>query len=200
MKTITYDPALWQLVPVEPTPEMSAKGFCVEEAEHDPAGVYRAMLAAASQPPAEPLGEQKTKNDRVVELAGEMAKAFELHFGQKWTDPDWRQEASTWAVAWNKAKADKPLKELSDVEPIGCCIADEFGEYIIFRPAAKLLPRGNHLVFTKLEKSIDLSDNEIDEILDAAGVPFFLGRPASSDIAIARAAIKADRDLNGRTK
>ena len=35
------------LVPVEPTPEMCAAGFCVSEAEHDPAGVYRAMLAAA---------------------------------------------------------------------------------------------------------------------------------------------------------
>jgi hypothetical protein len=33
-------------VPVEPTPQMSAAGFCVSESEHDPAGVYRAMLAA----------------------------------------------------------------------------------------------------------------------------------------------------------
>lgn len=34
------------LVPVEPTPAMSAAGFCVSEADHDPAGVYHAMLAA----------------------------------------------------------------------------------------------------------------------------------------------------------
>ena len=37
------------LVPVEPTPKMSAAGFCVSEADHDPAGVYRAMLAASQE-------------------------------------------------------------------------------------------------------------------------------------------------------
>jgi hypothetical protein len=42
-------PEGWKLVPVEPTPAMSAAGFCVNEAEHDPAGVYRAMLAAAPE-------------------------------------------------------------------------------------------------------------------------------------------------------
>ena len=44
----------WQLVPKEPTPAMSAAGFCVSEAEHDPAGVYRAMLAAAPSLPTQP--------------------------------------------------------------------------------------------------------------------------------------------------
>lgn len=39
----------WKIVPVEPTTAMSAAGFCVSEAEHDPAGVYRAMLAAAPE-------------------------------------------------------------------------------------------------------------------------------------------------------
>ncbi len=29
---------------------MSAAGFCVNEGEHDPAGIYRAMLAAAPLP------------------------------------------------------------------------------------------------------------------------------------------------------
>ena len=43
----------WVLVPKEPTPEMCAKGFCVSEAEHDPAGVYRAMIAAAPEPQEE---------------------------------------------------------------------------------------------------------------------------------------------------
>jgi hypothetical protein len=41
----------WKLVPAKPTPAMSAAGFLVSEAEHDPAGVYRAMLAAAPTPP-----------------------------------------------------------------------------------------------------------------------------------------------------
>lgn len=35
------------LVPIEPTPGMMVAGFLVHEGEHDPAGVYRAMLAAA---------------------------------------------------------------------------------------------------------------------------------------------------------
>lgn len=32
-----------------------------------------------------------------------MAAAFERHFGQSWTDRDWRGEASTWAAAWKAA-------------------------------------------------------------------------------------------------
>ena len=44
-------PPGYVLVPVEPTPRMSAAGFCADEG-HDPAGVYRAMLAAAPEPEA----------------------------------------------------------------------------------------------------------------------------------------------------
>lgn len=40
----------WKLVPEEPTPEMSVAGFLVSETEHDPAGVYRAMIAIAPVP------------------------------------------------------------------------------------------------------------------------------------------------------
>ena len=32
-----------------------------------------------------------------------MATAFEAHYGQRWTDPDWRKEAATWAAAWKAA-------------------------------------------------------------------------------------------------
>lgn len=42
----------WQTVPTNPTPAMSAAGLCVSEAGHDPAGVYRAMVAAAPAQPA----------------------------------------------------------------------------------------------------------------------------------------------------
>ena len=42
-------PEGYALVPLEPTPQMSAAGFCVTDAEHDPSGVYRAMLKAAPQ-------------------------------------------------------------------------------------------------------------------------------------------------------
>jgi hypothetical protein len=47
-------PEGWKLVPIEPTPNMAAAGFAVSEAEHDPAGVYRAMLVAAPHPSAQP--------------------------------------------------------------------------------------------------------------------------------------------------
>ena len=33
-----------------------------------------------------------------------MVEAFEHHYGQSWTDPDWRKEARTWAAAWKAAK------------------------------------------------------------------------------------------------
>lgn len=42
----TLADAGWIVARLEPTPEMCAKGFAVDEAEHDPAGVYRAMIQA----------------------------------------------------------------------------------------------------------------------------------------------------------
>lgn len=35
----------------------------------------------------------------------EMRRAFEIEYGQNWTDPDWRREAAIWASAWHKATA-----------------------------------------------------------------------------------------------
>lgn len=35
----------------------------------------------------------------------EMRRAFEIEYGQNWTDPDWRRETSIWAAAWHKATA-----------------------------------------------------------------------------------------------
>lgn len=32
-----------------------------------------------------------------------MIEAFETHYGQSFTDRDWRNEASTWAAAWGYA-------------------------------------------------------------------------------------------------
>lgn len=49
MAHLRTTPEGFVLVPVEPTPKMSAAGFCVSEADHDPAGVYRAMLAASQE-------------------------------------------------------------------------------------------------------------------------------------------------------
>jgi len=62
----------WKLVPVEPTPAMSAAGFLVSEPEHDPAGVYRAMLAAAPQPAGDNLAcKSVQKRLAVQQPAGE---------------------------------------------------------------------------------------------------------------------------------
>lgn len=59
-RTITIDMGLAAIVPVNPTPTMCAAGFVVNEAEHDPSGVYRAMLTVS---PSYPTG--------VVEHSGE---------------------------------------------------------------------------------------------------------------------------------
>ena len=32
-----------------------------------------------------------------------MIEAFENHYGQSWTDREWRDEARTWAAAWKAA-------------------------------------------------------------------------------------------------
>lgn len=43
----------WRLVPIEPTPGMMVEGTLVSEFEADPAGMYRAMIAAAPKPETE---------------------------------------------------------------------------------------------------------------------------------------------------
>lgn len=40
----------WKLVPVEPTAKMMVAGTLVSEFQEDPAGMYRAMIAAAPSP------------------------------------------------------------------------------------------------------------------------------------------------------
>lgn len=49
-------------LPLEPTPAMCAAGFAVSEGEHDPAGVYRAMVAAAIRSMPPPEGEQEKRD------------------------------------------------------------------------------------------------------------------------------------------
>lgn len=70
------------LVPVEPTPEMSAAGFAVSEAEHDPAGVYRAMLAASPKPgqalQAEPLREALEALETCITLTPDGDQMFNV--------------------------------------------------------------------------------------------------------------------------
>lgn len=66
-------PEGWKLVPVEPTPKMSAAGFCVSEAEHDPSGVYRAMLAAAPFAPTAAPADQV--RNQALEDAAKTAEA-----------------------------------------------------------------------------------------------------------------------------
>lgn len=65
----------WRLVVVDPKPEMSAKGLCISEAEHDPAGVYRAMIAAS---PAPELGEAVPADWRSIinEFIGEAEQTY----------------------------------------------------------------------------------------------------------------------------
>ena len=82
----------WRLVPVEPTPAMCAGGFRVSEAEHDPAGVYRAMLAAAPEAPApvvpQPLTDEEidaywkaVPNQALYEAVMVFARAIERAHG-----------------------------------------------------------------------------------------------------------------------
>ena len=61
MKTVTFDESVWQLVPVEPTPEMRLAGVAAQSEklkryalagsfppiDHGMPDAYRAMLAAA---------------------------------------------------------------------------------------------------------------------------------------------------------
>lgn len=48
--TVTFDPAQWQLVPVEPTAEMAGTVDCFVNHPEDAAAIYRVMLAAAPSP------------------------------------------------------------------------------------------------------------------------------------------------------
>ena len=65
--------------------------------DSDSAALYKARKVAAGIPPS-----PRNLNDSDSPYPG-MADAFERHFGQSWTDPGWRSEASTWAAAWKVA-------------------------------------------------------------------------------------------------
>ena len=45
-----------------------------------------------------------------------MVEAFEKHYGQSWTDKEWRDEARTWAAAWKAEKrhSDQPTTKGRD--------------------------------------------------------------------------------------
>jgi hypothetical protein len=99
MKTVTYDETKWMLVPVEMHTAqanagwraLAAQGIEPEGVELDP--VYKAMLAAAPQPP------------EVDEGVGyiTMIEAFENYFQADAEDPSMEGELSIWEAAWKAA-------------------------------------------------------------------------------------------------
>jgi len=66
--------------------------------DSDSAALYKARRVAINGTPPTP----RNLDDSGSPYPG-MAAAFEKHFGQSWTDPDWRSEVSTWAAAWKAA-------------------------------------------------------------------------------------------------
>lgn len=61
----------------------------------------------------------------------EMRRAFEIEYGQNWTDPDWRRETGIWASAWHKATA----AAQQGVQPAWFVQLTKYGE-----PVQHLLP------------------------------------------------------------
>ncbi|MGN6518681.1 MAG: hypothetical protein ACTHK2_04565 [Dokdonella sp.] len=86
-------------------------------AKNEEIRTLRAMISADCGAPAAPVGDAELppcrdprmdKFNRADPLPG-MISAFETHFGQSWTDGDWRSEASTWAAAWAACRAAQAL-------------------------------------------------------------------------------------------
>ena len=73
-----------KLCPREPTPEMSAAGFSVPEAEHDPAGVWRAMYDAAPAEAAQGEDNLRFILERII---------ADLPTKRDWLDPALEQIA-----------------------------------------------------------------------------------------------------------
>lgn len=44
-----------------------------------------------------------------------MIEAFEIYYGQSFTDKDWRKETSVWAAAWRAAVSTAPLAQTGEV-------------------------------------------------------------------------------------
>lgn len=55
-----------------------------------------------------------------------MAAAFEAHFGQSWTDPEWRSEAATWAAAWIKSRTSALMDACESIQ--AACINGELSD------------------------------------------------------------------------
>lgn len=60
-----------------------------------------------------------------------MIEAFELHYGQSFTDKDWRAETSVWAAAWKSAKSttQEPKQEQGEPVYIQTRHKDAYGRY-----------------------------------------------------------------------
>ncbi len=83
--TRTFDSDQFVLAPCEPTPAMSAAGFIVSEGAHDPAAVYRAMIAASPPAGDTPGAESEVVAWRLTWPSGNA----ELHFvgaGREWVE------------------------------------------------------------------------------------------------------------------
>jgi hypothetical protein len=65
----------------------------------------REAAAAIAKDRDSRLREAMQRMDGNGHLPG-MIAAFETHFGQAWTDPSCRSEASVWASSWRAAKAE----------------------------------------------------------------------------------------------
>ncbi len=60
--------------------------------------------ALARSTKAAPASQVHHNHDRILKLAGEMGRKFEVRMGHgTWTDPAYRQDASIWAAAWHAA-------------------------------------------------------------------------------------------------
>lgn len=82
------DQAMWVLGYNEAVQKMQCTGCAVQQGTHLPMGAVVQI-----QEPQKFTGDSK------------MRRAFEIEYGQDWTDPDWRKEVGAWASAWHKATA-----------------------------------------------------------------------------------------------
>ncbi len=70
------------------------------------------VFRATPQRNTEPASRETVKHDKAVALAGDMAKRFETHTGQSWTDPEWREESALWAAAWHASRSAEPAPQV----------------------------------------------------------------------------------------
>lgn len=111
-----------------------------------------------------------------------MREAFEAHYGQSWTDKDWRNEASTWAAAWKAALLKKQgVDARADAIEDAANTDSHFLNYLTFYADLHPSLLVRHLARRLREARSAARGSQVPPNKRASALPPYMEKPATSE-------------------